>query len=176
MCNIADDKLFIDQSTRTLPTIENWWEQGKETTLHVYDVWIIVDFEQYWLLNGVTYSKVNYLNAPIIWSLAKRLFAIDLPNRLLLVYMLHYRIFRKFHYNFIFRRMSCSKNIKIKHYVSLINFRKAKDITNICLIEMILSEILLYKNFQKCDVLFIVLINYALCCLILMIINAEDIV
>ena len=64
-----------------------------------------------------------------------------------------YRISRNFWNNFIFKGTSRFENIIIKHNVSLINFHKAKNISNICLIEVIFFDILLYKNFAKYSVL-----------------------
>ena len=61
----------------------------------------------------------------------------------------YYRIYKNFCNDFIFRRALCSENIIMKHYVSLINFWRVDNVLNICLFEIILSEILLYKNFTK---------------------------
>ena len=60
-----------------------------------------------------------------------------------------YRISRNFQNSFIFGRASHSEKIIIEHYVSLIHFRKAEDVPNICLFELILSKIFLYGNFTK---------------------------
>ena len=54
-----------------------------------------------------------------------------------------YRILGNFWNNVIFGRTLRSKNIIIGQYASSVNFRKAENILNICLFEIILSKIFL---------------------------------
>ena len=48
-----------------------------------------------------------------------------------------------------FTTTSSSENAIIEHYASLTNFWNAENIPKLCLFEIILSEILLHKNFTK---------------------------
>ena len=48
-----------------------------------------------------------------------------------------------------FGRTSKFENITFEHYASLINFQKAENIPNICLLEISLSEIFFIRKFHK---------------------------
>ena len=70
-------------------------------------------------------------------------------SKYVFMYVCMDHISRNFQNNFILGRTSHFENIIIERHVSLTDFQKAEKVPNICLLEIILSEIFLMQKFHK---------------------------